>query len=271
MPPESSQKRRPAFDGRAVVLDRRPRRVYHLAGYARVRNGNGDPFLFGLYRETRLPAVAPSVLRWLGYLPGAHPQPVVPPDAVELLAVQACRHLRGDQRLDLLVGVGLVHIIQDRDPEERPVPTLASSGRGDALALEGPKHSVQAVALGAHHAEDAPHVSHLLLVYQQPVARGVELEAVLDAMAGHDLTLAGLLELASPGTLGYLRALVLAELVQYAIRKLALRAVVSPIVQGPDLRPVLLELAPEKVMVGGLAGDAVPILCKHHGNAPGGH
>jgi hypothetical protein len=53
-------------------------------------------------------------------------------------------------------------------------------------------------------------------------------------------------------------------LVKYAVRELALGAIVSPIVQGADLRSVLFELTPEEAMVGGLAGDAVPVLCQHH-------
>src|SRR5215204_2153904 len=123
-----------------------------------------------------------------------------------------------------------VNIVQDRNPEERPVPALPSSGRGDALALEGLEDSVHCVAFGADHAEDAPHDSHLVLINKQPVARPVELETVLNARACHDLTLTGLAKLPPAASLGYLGTLVLAELVEYAVRELALRSVVSPIV-----------------------------------------
>jgi hypothetical protein len=34
---------------------------------------------------------------------------------------------------------------------------------------------------------------------------------------------------------------------------------------------VLLELTLEEVVVGGLAGEAVPVLGQHHGDAAGGH
>ena len=34
---------------------------------------------------------------------------------------------------------------------------------------------------------------------------------------------------------------------------------------------MLLELAAQEVVVGGLAGEAVPILREHHGDAAGGH
>src|SRR5215218_1031954 len=94
-----------------VVLDRRLRSIHHLARYARVGDRNGYPFLAGPFREARLLAVAPPVLRRLGNLAGAHPQPVVPPDAVLLLRFQARRYLRRHQLLDLLESVGLIHIV----------------------------------------------------------------------------------------------------------------------------------------------------------------
>jgi hypothetical protein len=37
------------------------------------------------------------------------------------------------------------------------------------------------------------------------------------------------------------------------------------------LRPVLLELPPEQVMVGGFAGETVAVLRQHHRDAAGGH
>lgn len=40
---------------------------------------------------------------------------------------------------------------------------------------------------------------------------------------------------------------------------------------GPDLRPVLLELAPEQVMISGLAGDAVSVLSEHNRDPTGSH
>ena len=43
------------------------------------------------------------------------------------------------------------------------------------------------------------------------------------------------------------------------------------IVEGADLRPVLLELPAEEVVVGGLAGEAVAVLCQHHMDTSGGH
>ena len=63
----------------------------------------------------------------------------------------------------------------------------------------------------------------------------------------------------------------LRELIENAICELALRGLVTTVVQGADLRPVLLELAPEEVMIGGLAGEAVPVLGQHHRDTAGGH
>jgi hypothetical protein len=59
--------------------------------------------------------------------------------------------------------------------------------------------------------------------------------------------------------------------VENAVRELPLRALVSPIIERSDLRAVLLELASEKVMVGRLAGDPVPVLCEDDRYTSGGH
>src|SRR5215211_4243690 len=194
----------------AVVFDRRPRGVHHLAGYARAGDRHSNPFLAGPFRDARLLAVAPPVCRRLGYLAGAHPKAVVPRDAVELLAVQARRYVGGDQLLYLLKGVGPVSVVQDRQPEVRPIPTLTASRCGYPLALKHSVHGVHAVALDTDHAEDSSHDPHLFLVHQQAVAGGVELEAVLEAAPGHDLALAGALQLAPAAALRDLGPLVFA-------------------------------------------------------------
>jgi hypothetical protein len=86
-----------------------------------------------------------------------------------------------------------------------------------------------------------------------------------------DLALAGLSELAPPGALRRLGSLELGQLVQDAVRELPLWGVVSPIVQGAHLRVVLLELAAEQVVVGGLPGEPVAVLRQHHGDTTAGH
>src|SRR5215208_1940429 len=79
-----------------------------------------------------------------------------------------------------------------------------------------------------------------------------------------DLALTSLLEFPSPAPLSELCPLVLRELVQHAIRQLALRGIVATVIKGADLRSVLLELPPEEVMIGRLAGEPIAVLCQHH-------
>src|SRR5215217_2521367 len=126
-------------------------------------------------------------------------------------------------------------------------------------------------AFPTHHLKDAPNDGHLFRVHFIAFAILSVAKAVVRGMGRHDLPLLGTPQLPSPRPLRYLGPLELGELVEDAVRQLPLRAIVSPIVQSADLRSVLFELTPEEVMVGGLAGDAVPILCQHHGNAPRGH
>jgi len=89
-------------------------------------------------------------------------------------------------------------------------------------------------------------------------------EPIGRALSGDYFALPGLLKLTPAAALCYLRALILSQLVEDAVRELSLRALVSPIVEGTDLRSMLLELAPEKVMVGGLAGEPITVLGQHH-------
>src|SRR5215217_6688785 len=71
-------------------------------------------------------------------------------------------------------------------------------------------------------------------------------------------------KLATAAPLHDLGPLVLGELVEDAVCELALRALISPVVEGTDLGSVFVELPPQQVVIGGLAGEAVPILCQHH-------
>ncbi len=107
--------------------------------------------------------------------------------------------------------------------------------------------------LNTDHVEDALYHRHRLCVNDVIVSGIVVPKVVCWTGSCHDLTLPGLLELAPPTTLTYLRSLVLAELVEDAVRKLTIRRVVSAVVHGTDLRPVLLELAAEEVVIGRLA------------------
>jgi hypothetical protein len=96
-----------------------------------------------------------------------------------------------------------------------------------------------------HHLEDAPHHQHFRLVHLISVSSLVEPESeVRPGVGAHDLALHGLTELAYPCPFGNLSALHLGKLVEYTVHELALWAVVSAVVQGTYLRPVLLEFAP---------------------------
>src|SRR5829696_3602726 len=66
-------------------------------------------------------------------------------------------------------------------------------------------------------------------------------------------------KLATAAPLHDLGPLVLGELVEDAVCELALRALISPVVEGTDLGSVFVELPPQQVVIGGLAGEAVPI------------
>ena len=125
--------------------------------------------------------------------------------------------------------------------------------------------------LNTDHVEDALYHRHRLCVNDAIVSGIVVPKVVRRTGSCHELTLPGLLELAPPTTLTYLRSLVLAELVEDAVRKLTLRRVVSAVVHGTDLRPVFLELPAEEVVVGRLTGEAVPVLCQHHGDVARSH
>jgi hypothetical protein len=76
---------------------------------------------------------------------------------------------------------------------------------------------------------------------------------------------------APPAPLDDLGPLVLAKLVEDAVRQLPLGALVPTVVQRADFCAVLGELPLEEVVVGRLAGDTVAVLGEHHGDAPGGH
>src|SRR5215212_3314919 len=147
---------------------------------------------------------------------------------------------------------------------------LGPLGRRYALTLEERADGSYRPSLDTDHVEDAPDNLHLTLVDLVAVPVRVELEAVARGMCGEHLAFPRLALPSAAAPLRDLRPLVLAELVEYAVRELALGAIVSPIVEGADLCPMLLELPPEQVVVGGLAGEAVPVLRHDDGDAPTG-
>jgi hypothetical protein len=96
-------------------------------------------------------------------------------------------------------------------------------------------------------------------------------EAIEGRGDGDDLSLGSHTALTTPGSLSYLGTLELRELVEDAISELTFGTFVSPVIESAYLAPVLLKLLAEQVVVGGLPGEPVPILCQHHRDASGGH
>jgi hypothetical protein len=97
------------------------------------------------------------------------------------------------------------------------------------------------------------------------------LEAVVWHFGSHDFAFPCFTQLSSATLLGKFGPLILSKLVEDAVRELSFGRVVPPIVKSPQPGPVLLKLSPKEVVIGRLSGEAVPVLCQHHGHTPGGH
>src|SRR5215216_3267301 len=176
------------------------------------------------------------------YLPALPPAPVKPPDAVASLPIQPRRHLGCHERLDFLKGVRAVHVVVHNVADGLLGPIPGAGRTPDALTLEDARSGMHRQAFHTDHLEDAPDGVDGLLVDQVVVTGGVKPKAILRKLYGHHLAFACLSELPAPGPLGYLRPLVLGELVEYAVGEFPFRALVPPVVEGADLGAVLLEL-----------------------------
>lgn len=110
-----------------------------------------------------------------------------------------------------------VGIVLDRFPDIE-LPLNLPFGSRQPFALEDAFHAADGDALRTHHAEDAFHDGHSLLVYLVAVPEGVVAVAVVRAFGGYDLALPGLPELTPAAPLGDLEALVAGDVVQYAGR-----------------------------------------------------
>ena len=86
-------------------------------------------------------------------------------------------------------------------------------------------------------------------MHQVVVAGGVVSEAVVRCTGRNDFAFPGTTQLPAPRALRYLCSFELGELVEDAVREFSLRGFVPAVVEGADLRAVLLELPAEKVMV----------------------
>jgi hypothetical protein len=119
--------------------------------------------------------------------------------------------------------------------------------------------------------EDAPYDAHLFLSHDISVSSLIVLEAIVRPRGSEHLAFSGLSQLTAPSTLCYLCPLELGKLIEDAISELPFWASVPAVVHGSDLRAVLLELLLEKVVIGWLAGEAVPVLGEHHIDAASSH
>src|SRR5215208_5788997 len=150
------------------------------------------------------------------------------------------------------------------------MPHLFAGRRGYALAVEPRLYGLCAAPIGGE-LEYPLHHSPLWLVDHKRVARLVVPKAIGGLHRRDDLALTSFLEFSSPAPLSELCPLVLGELVKHAIRQLALRGIVATVVKGAKLGSMLLELPPEKVMVGWLTRETVPVLSEHYRDSTCSH
>ncbi len=115
--------------------------VDEFTGYAGIGDGDGDPLLAWLVRVSRAGYVAPLAVQVI-FEDTRAPDlaPVVPPDAVEAVGVEACCHLGRNEGRDLFEGVGLVDVVEYAPPYEgaRPMSALADrlARRRDVRGVE---------------------------------------------------------------------------------------------------------------------------------------
>src|SRR5215213_1358702 len=126
--------------------------------------------------------------------------------------------------------MGPVAIVEDNIAEGLCAPPLPTVWRGHPFALEDAFDGAYREFLCADHFEDAPHDRHSPFVYQVTVPALVEAKSECGCPTRDYLPLFGLPEFAPPGSLCRLRSLILRQLIQNAVRELALRALDPPIV-----------------------------------------
>jgi hypothetical protein len=115
---------------------------------------------------------------------------------------------------------------------------------GEGTPSRSKARAVEALPSATDQPEDPPDPGHVPRLHLVAGPRLVVAKTVPGRVAADDLPLPGLPELPPAASLRRLRPLELGELVEDAVGELALGAIVSPIVHGPDLRSMLLELAP---------------------------
>src|SRR5215211_8469876 len=172
----------------------------------------------------------------------------------------------GHQFHEFLDGVGSVAVALNHLAQSRLTPPLPAARCRDSLGLQRSLHRPHWHPRG-YFLEDALYHAHSSLIHKVARAVLVKPEAVLGRVARDELALAGFPQLPPARPFGCLRTLELGELVQYAVCKLPLRALVTPVIESPQSATVLRELLPQQVEVSRLAGEAVPILGQHDRDA----
>src|SRR5215217_6423252 len=104
---------------------------------------------------------------------------IEPPDPVAAFRVQAGEHLWRYELRNLLVGVGLVHIVADEVAYDGRRPNFLACWRPHSLCSEGFLDSAQRPTFDSCHVEDALDDPHFLLVYLVAVPRNIQPEAVI--------------------------------------------------------------------------------------------
>src|SRR5215218_11286456 len=108
--------------------------------------------------------------------------------------------------------------------------TRFPDGGPNAVAFQGARRAREALSSATDQREDPPDHGHVVRLHLVAVPRLVVAKTVAGRVAADDLALPGLPKLPPSATLGYLRPLVLGELVENSVREIPLRAAVSPIV-----------------------------------------
>src|SRR5215203_6777348 len=209
-----------------------------------------------------LPVATPAIAVRLGYGSLSNPLAVVPLHAILFVRVERRRHLRRQERGDLLERVRSVRVVIDDLLYHAPVPLRLARGRRHSFSEQAGLYCVLAKPVRCQP-EHLLHHCHLRLANDQSVPRFVVAEPV-GRSRHHHPSLPGLAQHATTSPLRDLCPLVLGELVEDAVGQFPLRAVVPTVIKGSNFGAVLLELPPQEVVISWLAGEAVPILRQHH-------
>ena len=151
------------------------------------------------------------------------------------------------------------------------MPVLASARRRHALGIEHPFYAVYGGPCHGGHPEDALDHGHRVLINLVTVASAIVPEPVVGPTTRYKLPLTGLAEFSPPSPLRDLRRFVLGQLVEDAVRELPFWGIVAMVVQRLQPAIMVFKLALQQVMVSGFAGEAIPVLGKHHRDTTAGY